>query len=78
MVPQNEWFQWLLVVFIMENPIQMDGYYGGYYNEINGGTQKIPIAGWFVNGKSYFSMDDLGVAYFRTPPYLNQSSLLYV
>jgi hypothetical protein len=39
--------------------------------------QKIPIAGWFVNGKSYFLIDDLGVAYFRTPPYLNQSSLLY-
>ena len=28
------------MVFIMENPIQMDGYYGGYYNEINGGTPK--------------------------------------
>ena len=24
-----------------------------------------------------FLIDDLGVAYFRTPPYLNQSSLLY-
>ena len=41
MVPQNEWLLWwFLMVFIMENPIQMDGYYGGYYNEINGGTPK--------------------------------------
>jgi hypothetical protein len=37
----------VIMVFIMENPIQMDGYYGGSYNEINGGTPKNPNS-WMV------------------------------
>ena len=33
----------------------------------NGGT---PIAGWFMVVQHTIEMDDLGVPYFRKPPYL--------